>query len=143
MHQLKEYEYKLLAKYPGMRPKDEVIWDDFVHSNPDAFDRVWYNVHIGDPATHLHNEEEMIASGAYDVLQWLVDVVAEIDGVFIVIEIKPDARAGALGQALAYKELLIAEHRIPPSSKATVITDELQAITEQAALLLGVQLLIP
>ena len=143
MHVLKEYPYKLLEKYPGMRPKDVIIWDEFIKNNPDTFDKVWYDVHIGEPTERGHTKDEMIASGAYEVSQWCVDVLAMSSFKHFVIELRPGALAGALGQALAYRAILQAEGRIEASAQAVVITDEIIPITEHAAALLGVSLLIP
>ncbi len=142
-HELKEYPYKLMHKYPGMRPQDVIIWDEFVKRNPQAFQRVWYDVHMGDPLTDapLHGGGQ--ETGAKDVSQWCVDVIGDTGRQFWVIEVKPSAMANALGQALAYRGILVSEHRVPRESIAVVLTDELIPITEQAAKLLGVMLIVP
>lgn len=143
MHIAGAEKYELKHKYRGMRPLDEIIWDEFVHRHRGEFEMVWYNVHIGDPARDDDERRMMKDNGAYDVSCWCVDVLAKSGDQFYVIEIKPDARAGALGQALAYKAILEAEGKIPPGSVPVVLTDNLHPITEQAAQLLGVQILVP
>lgn len=135
--------YKLLDKYPGIRPRDEVVWDSFIMANPTAFERVWYNVHIGDPALTDDERDHMRRTGMYDVSQWLVDVVAQVDDKFYVIEVKPNAGAGALGQAQAYAKILEAEGKLPAGSIPMVVTDAASPITFHAAKLLGVMLCIP
>jgi hypothetical protein len=135
--------YKLFPKYPGLRPRDEVIWDDFIDKNPSAFEYVYYNVHLGEPASTDRDKLEMQQNGSYEVSQWCVDVLAYADNVPYVIEVKPDAGAGSLGQALAYREILIAEGRITPNAVSVVLTNQISPITEHAAKLLGIILLTP
>ena len=126
-----------------MRPKDVVIWDQFIHNNPDTFLRVWYDVHIGDPVGKNTDHKEMHASGMYDVSCWCVDVVAEASNNFWIIEIKPDALAGALGQALAYTALLEKQNLFHKPIVPVVLTDSISPITLEAAGLLKVGLLTP
>jgi hypothetical protein len=135
--------YKPLHKYRGMRPKDIAIWDEFLLRNPTAFVRVWYDTHIGDPSTLALGSEEMKRSGMYDVSCWCVVVIADDGNALYVIEIKPNALAGALGQALAYKKFV---EKLPGVNKpvyAAVLTDNLSPITQEAASMLNVALFTP
>lgn len=138
-----EYPYKSLHKYPGMRPKDVAIWDEFITRHPGIFKRVWYDVHLGDPVQHEHQREESQLSGMYDVSRWCVDVLAYDNNNFWAIEIKPDAGAGALGQALAYAALLTSEHEFSRPVRPAVLTNNVAPITEQAARLLKVGIFTP
>lgn len=135
--------YKLLQKYDGMGPNDEVIWDSFIMANPSAFDFVYYNVHIGRPTDDPVIEQTMRRNGSWEVSQWCVDVLAFASGKPYVIEVKPNAGAGALGQALSYTRLLQAEGFIGEDAQPIVVTDNLSPITEQAALQLGVIVAVP
>lgn len=143
MHVPKLYKYEVMNKYPGMRPQDEVLWDSFVMLHPDEFETVYYDYHIGNPATNPAMEKDMRQSGSFDVSQWDIDALA-LDGTqWYVVEIKPNALAGALGQALAYTALLKTEDAMFKNAQPMVITDTISPITEQAAKLLGVKLIIP
>jgi len=126
-----------------MRPSDVAIWDAFILSHPDAFHRVWYDVHIGDPISDEKERQHMIDSGMYDVSCWCVDVIADDGSEYWVIEIKPNALAGALGQALAYTKLLEKEKHFDKPLQPAVLTDNIAPITQQAAMLLGVPLFTP
>ena len=138
-----EVPYKSLAKYPGMRPKDVAIWDQFIIDYPHAFERVMYNVHLGDPVRVGDDKEDMVKSGMFDVSRWCIDVLAD-DGTHLwAIEIKPDAAASAIGQALAYAALVTQEFGLPTKVLPLVITDEIAPITQQAANLLGVRIKSP
>ena len=139
---LKSYPYKLLPKYPGMRLADEVIWDEFIKKNPDSFLGCWYNVPLGDPFPEEAAKEEAVQNGGYDVSQWRIDVVAKTKDTWVVIELKPNAGPGSLGQALTYSKLLEKEWGLTQPVIPVVITDSLSPILEQAAALLKVQVLI-
>jgi hypothetical protein len=79
----------------------------------------------------------------YDVSCWCVDVIADDGNALYVIEIKPNALAGALGQALAYKKFV---EKLPGVNKpvyAAVLTDNLSPITQEAASMLNVALFTP
>ena len=131
-----------MAKYPGMRPRDVVLWERYITMHPDVFDSVIYDAHVGDPATTPEEHDEMRATGAFDVCQWCVDVIAKRGNEFFVIEIKPNAGAGALGQALAYKKLLARERRVPFNARSIVMTDSVTPVLQEAAHALGVILIV-
>ena len=130
--------YKLLHKYPGMRPKDEVIWDKYIQAHPGIFDSCFYNVPVGDPAHNNFERAEMKFNGGFGVTQWRVDVVAIRDGLQYVIEVKPYADTHAIGEVLAYRALLIAEGKIRPDARAMIITDNASQILLQVSTLLGI-----
>ena len=140
-HIQREFPYEKMAKYPGMRPRDVVLWERFIDKFPDMFNSVVYDAHVGDPAAAPEKHDEMRASGAFDVCQWCVDVIAKEGENVFVIEIKPNAGAGALGQALAYRKLLAHEGRIPRNAAPVVITDAITPILRAAAAALSVQLI--
>ena len=137
------HPYRQLHKYPGMRPKDVVLWDQFIINHPEAFHQVWYDVHIGDPIENKKDHDAMHASGMYDVSCWCVDVIADDGSALYVIEIKPNAPAGALGQALAYKKFV---EKLPGVTKPVhpaVLTDNISPITQKAASMLQVAIFTP
>ena len=138
-----KHAYKLFAKYPGMRPKDEAIWDAFIMSHPETFDFCYYNVHLGDPAHDDAEREEMRANGMFDVSQWCVDVLAFKGAMPFVIEVKPYAGAGAIGQALAYRAKLIDDQFITANAQAAILTDNFSPILLEVCQLLNVAVWTP
>ena len=143
MFKAQEFTYRSEHKYPGMRPKDVAIWDEFIINNPNAFERVWYNVALGNPATTSEEHKRMVDTGMYGVSQWRIDVVALKAMHFYVIEVKPNAMAGALGQALAYSHMVVRDYGVDVPVHPVVLTDDIAPITLEAANLLGVALLTP
>lgn len=143
MRKLIAYPYERQTRYPGLRPNDQVIWEEFIRKYPDQFDHVYYDLHLGKPTADEIEASEMHLNGAWDVTQWCIDVVGVQNGVTWIIEVKPNALAGALGQALAYEALAQAEGLVVGPSVPVVLTDTLSPITEEAAKLLGVTVLVP
>lgn len=130
--------YKLIHKYPGMRPKDEVIWDKLIQQKPGLFDSCFYNVPVGNPAANETQAVEMKFNGGWGVSTWRVDVVAIRDAKQYVIEIKPHADTHAIGEVLAYRALLIGAGKIKPDAEAIIVTDDASQILIQACGRLGI-----
>lgn len=137
------HPYKLLPSYEGMRPKDVAIWDTFTQNNPHMFDWVWYNVPVGDPVAHEQDRPEYRANGMDGVSFWRVDVVGFKGGMYYAVEVKPNAGAGAIGQALIYAAFL--RENLPAGTKVwpTILTDDIAPITAQAAIMLRVIAITP
>ena len=138
-----KYKYGLQNRYPGMRIRDEVIWDEYVKKHPHAFNFTWYNVPLGDPFPDPDKKILALANGGYEVGQWRIDVLAEGDDGLVVIEVKPNADSRALGEALAYTALLKKEWGISAPVVPVVLTDKMSPILEQAAKLMGVVVIVP
>ena len=135
--------YRLLNKYPGMRLGDEVIWDEFVKSNPDFFLSVWYNVPLGIPFVDAEKEIEARANGGWEVSQWRIDVLGETADAFVAIEVRPDADARALGNAIAYAKMVEKEWETVKPVVPMVLTNNISPIMEWAAKICHVRVLTP
>jgi len=86
-------------KYPHMMPADVKIWEAYLRENPDSFDRVAYDVPVGE-GTPLDTVVSPETGGDVNRLyQRKIDVVAQRANITFVIEIKPRASTAALGQA--------------------------------------------
>src|SRR3990167_8489404 len=101
-HAAETYKYEKLTKYPHMRPGDIAIWDAYLDKNAEDFLRCWYDVKVGEPEIPEIQINEKLRESWWDLTRWGIDVLAEDNEFFYVIEIKPNANAKALGQALAY-----------------------------------------
>ena len=104
------FPFKKLGKYPHMKPADILIWERFIEAHPDAYDSVQYDLGVG-----LLPPFEVIVvaeTGGSDAELYLrkIDVVGFKDGVVDVIELKPNAGPGAVGQvehnAFLYKNFV-------------------------------------
>lgn len=143
MQDVTPYPYKLLNKYPGMRIRDEVIWDEYVKRHRDAFIKVWYNVPLGDPFPNEMDAAIAKANGGFEVSQWRIDVLAEDEDSFAVIEVKPEADSRAIGEALCYAELLKKEWNLAKPVIPIVLTNRISPIMEQVAKMMNVIVIVP
>lgn len=135
--------YKILAKYPHLRPADIEIWQKFIENNPGRFSWVFYDYRVGDPEDWPQDAPRYIALAWKDLTMWQVDVVAEDEKFLYIIEVKPFARAGAIGQALSYKILFDREEKPWKPTIAVVLTDTILKSTQYVAKKLGVELWTP
>lgn len=115
--------YEKRSHYPHLKPQEIAIWERFIERNPDAYDEVEYDLALGlkPPFSTLVSPE----TGGNDERLYLrkIDVVGYKGDSVEVIEIKPNAGPGAIGQVLAYATLY--KHFVNAAAKlsARVITD--------------------
>lgn len=134
------YPYERMADYPHMRPLDEQIWTRFIQKNPDRFSQVQYDFGVGDPADADPELPENIIQAWHDLTRWKCDVVADDTETTYTIEVKPNANAKALGQALAYAVLYKIDHPGDRPVVPVVLTDVIHNTTAQAAKEMGILL---
>ena len=132
--------YRLMHSYPHMRPQDVAIWNRYILANPDRFKQVFYDYHLGENCDHGENETECVGCGFHDVCRWKCDVIAYGDGIIYTIEIKPDAGAKAIGQAIVYKTLFELQEKPNVPIVAVILTDTIAPLTKLIAHAHGVEL---
>lgn len=118
------YKYELLPSYPHFLEGESLIWDRFILSHPAFFERVFYDVQVGDQRPNA----ETLSPGIVDNKQYLgsykIDVVGENAGVFTLVEVKKAAGAKALGQCRLYEKLLEKQNPEWGQIKKMIVTDE-------------------
>ena len=100
----------VMPAYPHMLGEDTAVWTRFLASGDIELQEVWYDVHCGQPVLSnmgLDSREQRIADG---LTRKRIDVVAIVEGVFWVIEVKPIAQHFAIGQVLVYEGLFVTEY---------------------------------
>lgn len=102
---LARFAFHKLSKYPHMKPGDVAVWERFVDTNRDAFERVDYDFHVGDGAEFLPTGEDTPDGRENRLYQRKIDVVGYRGGEVTLIEVKPFADVAALGQILTYRDL--------------------------------------
>ena len=123
-----------------MRPADVAIWNRYILANPARFKQVYYDFHLGENCEHEENEADCLGCGFHDVCRYKCDVVAIADGVVYMIEVKPDAGAKAIGQAIAYKTLYEIQEKPLELVVAVILTDTIAPLTKIVADAHGVEL---
>lgn len=102
-----------MLRYPHMGPKDYEIWDDFLESFPDRFDRYGYDVRVGQGEIAPEDVVSVKDRMRRELTRKRIDVVAWRNDVPTVIEVKPYCTTSTLGQVLAYRWLYRVEFDLP------------------------------
>lgn len=127
--------------YPNLRPEDLSIWERFLNRYPTAYVEVIYNLHVGEGAPIPEGTDPDAARSFKALTQYKIDVVGfRKDGVDI-IELKPRAGAGALGQLLTYVELYKRDVDPTAMPRPVIITDVIRPDLPLVAEKLGVQII--
>ena len=134
------FPYKKLVSYPDMRPEDKRIWESFIEQFPNAFEKVMYDVRVGEEVEMLEVPRN-VGEAWQDLTKWAIDVLGVKDNITYIIEIKPNANAKAIGQALCYAHLYRKEHPDAGRIIPTVLTDDCSPTTGICCQMLHVLLL--
>ena len=136
------FTYGLRYKYPHMKPADVKIWESFIKNNPDAYDTVIYDLCVGSPPSFDSKFDAVSTANAVDLYKKKIDVVGFKGNTVDIIELKPNAGAGALGQVLGYVILYKRDISDAPTPRPVLITDSITLDMEELALKLGVRLIV-
>ena len=99
------------SMFPHLMPLEVPIWMRFLASTDIEFISFRYDVHLGGGAPVDPSWPEWLVKQVAAVSRKRVDVTGETADAIWIIEIKPRAGMGALGQLLAYEQLYLAEFR--------------------------------
>lgn len=135
------FQFRLLPKYPHMKPADVAIWERFINKNPGAYDQVYYDVAVGSAPDFDTVVGETPQSDDVKLYLKKIDVVGIKDGNVDIIELKPDAGASALGQVKAYVALYKRDIAESPEPRAVLLTDRIKPDMQMLADEMGVTLL--
>ena len=117
------FPYQKLASYPHMKPEDVGIWERFLAKYPDYFQRCDYDVKVGQGRMPEFRQTENMEKGWRDLTQKKIDVVGYNGENVCIVEVKPNARANALGQMWMYDELYKADFNPKGRVHNLIITD--------------------
>ena len=99
---------------PGMPSGDYMIWLRWQEKAAVLFDRIYFNVRVGEPVPVAEDLPSEIKEMAVALSRRRIDVVGEKGSDWALVELKQDAGAEALGQILMYKALWLSD---PPDSR--------------------------
>jgi len=100
---------RIMTRYPHMMSEDVAVWTDFLKINPDFFQEVWYDVHVGSTMPLPLGATELQIQVAMGVSRKRIDVIGRSAEQLWVIEIKPYGNMVALGQVITYHRLFVKE----------------------------------
>ena len=105
-------------RYPHMREDEAAIWTKFLTQTDLDFDRVVYDLHLGEGVPPTPGEALYITVLKNAVTRKRVDAVGENPEAIWIFEVKPRVSMGSLGQLLSYYELYVKEY---PTSKYVML----------------------
>lgn len=111
-------------KYPHMMPEDTVVWTKFLQTQNFGIEGVWYDVHVGTPATATIGEDEVTRKIREGLTRKRIDVVAQVGGGYWVVEVKPRADSFAIGQVIMYARMFVRQFRPDGAVVPIIICDE-------------------
>lgn len=111
--------------YPHMMPKDREIWERFINENPNAFDVCAYDVAVGEGTPMNTIVAEDTGGDINRLYQRKIDVVAKKGDYYFIIELKPRAGTGTIGQVKGYTTLFKRDFGQSLNATPIIITDEL------------------
>jgi len=106
-----------------MLGEDTAVWTRFLESGDFELREVWYDVHCGQPVLSTLGPDSMQQRIADGLTRKRIDVVAIVDGVYWVIEVKPLVMHFAIGQVLVYTSLFIKEYEPVIETWPVVVCD--------------------
>lgn len=129
-------------KYPHMMPEDRAIWERFIDANPMAFEMCAYDVPVGSVPEFDTTVNAESGGNAEKLYKKKIDVVAFKGEVLFIIELKPKAGTGTIGQVKGYRTLFKRDYNPKQILQAMIITDEMRPDMEFLAEEERVQILI-
>ncbi len=90
----------VMPAYPHMLGEDTSVWTTFLESGDFLLEKVWYDVHVGHGVLPAVGSDSLVERVSQGVTRKRIDVVAIVDRVFWVIEVKPLAMHFAIGPCL-------------------------------------------
>jgi hypothetical protein len=126
--------------YPHMAPRDLAIWETFLDALGDQFDSVAYDVAFGGFLLDVDAGSEAERLGWRYSTALKADAVLSREGEVWMVEVKPSAGVSAIGAALCYREMAIADGFTTDELVAAVVTDHASPDIQFCAEVLGVTL---
>lgn len=142
MQSVQTYEYKKQGWYPHMMPRDVEIWERFLRFFPDMYDTVQYDVEVGTVpgfVEDIHMAEGVNMGSLY---KRKIDVVGFKTDQIDVIEVKPRASTGAIGQVKAYRDLYVRDYNPRVTPKCIIVTNVMLPDMNELAAREGVLLVV-
>jgi len=118
---LRWYSWEILNKYPHLSFAHASMMSDFIISHPQLFDRVAYDVIVGQGRDIPPIFEEYLKRDWKYLTSPKIDALASKSGYFCIIEITEEAGFKPCGQLLGYEYLFRQTYNISDPILKTVV----------------------
>lgn len=133
----------IMPNYPHMMAEDRDIWTAFLEGAEYDIEKVWYDVHCGLGMPVPGGAASMEYKIAQGVTRKRIDVICTVKNEIWIIEIKPHANMGALGQIITYEKLFREEYSTPYKIIPTILCWTLDPDISEILSKIGVRILQP
>lgn len=111
------------AQFRGMATTQSRVTRAWLLQNAERFDRVEFEVHVGQGATPHPEWAEATRQQFRYQTQKRIDVVAWRGDAPCLVEVKRQANVGAIGQLLAYRLLWMADNPTAPDPSMVIVCE--------------------
>lgn len=139
---MERYKYEKRYWYPHMGPQDIAIWERFIAANPGRFDYCLYDLPVGAGADLENSDIEDGTKFKEYLTKYKCDVIAFKDGIPTIIEVKPRAGLGSIGQTINYADLYIEYVDKEARPGMMIVTDELRSDMDWLCENRGIELVV-
>lgn len=133
---------RLNRKYPHLLPEEAEVWTRFLVGDPDYFELVQYDVHVGKGAEVDEGWSEEMKRMAAAITRKRIDVVGERLGETWLVDVKDRAGLAAIGSMLGYEALWRADNPERAKPRLCVICARTDRDTEEVARAMDVRLIV-
>lgn len=109
-----------------MSVADTEIWNRYIAKFEDAYDRVQYDFHVGNPPPFNPLMDDGTDTNQDMLYKLRIDVIGHKGANVDIIEVKPNAGPSAIGQVRAYKTLYERDEEPTGRVNMVIITDTLR-----------------
>lgn len=125
----------LTGRYPHMFPLDIIIWERFLAAYAADYSNFVYDVKVGSGSPIKEGTPENYARMQEILSKYRIDAVGTRSGGIDIIEVKPNAGAGAIGQVVTYVTLYKRDFAPTNPIRGVIITDrelpDMRHLTDQ------------
>jgi hypothetical protein len=108
-------------KYPGMLPREILIWETWLKTNAGRFDTYDYNVRVGDGRDPGAGFPQWARDMAISSSQLRLDVLAWNGTQATIIEVEENPGMRAIGQIIGYETFWVRDNRTLPRPRLLLI----------------------
>lgn len=126
------------TKFPGMLPREILIFKNWLAMHETEYDRFDYNVRIGAGVDPGPTWPDYVRQQAIANTQLRIDAVAWKGAAPTIIEVKDRAGASAIGQIVTYEAVWLKDNPAAPAPNLLLVTNRLQHNTLPVLLKAGI-----
>lgn len=115
-----------LLRYPHMFPLDIAIWERFLDEYGLLYKGFKYDVKVGRGTDPIGKVPEHYARMQRELSRYRIDAVGLREDRIEVLEVKPNASAGALGQVITYLQLFVKDYPQDLPVVGGIVTDRVR-----------------